>query len=485
MKISISYPPLESEKGIPLLSQNRQFQWFNNPTYIYPMVPAYAATYLQSLGYELFWDDGIAEEMTYQQWLDRLVEQKPDLIAMESKTPVIKRHWKIVDEIKAKLPGSKVVLMGDHVTGMPQESMNACSVDYVLVGGDFDFALAELARFIEEGKAAPHSVWYRGDEGQPIQGLLSPPRPSLEELPMVDRELTNWRIYSEKNGNFKYLPGTYTMAGRDCWWGRCTFCSWTTLFPGKVFASVSPNRLLDEIGILIEDYGVKEIFDDTGCFPKGEWLREFCKGMIDRGYNKKVVMGCNMRVQALKQEEWNLMGKANFRFILIGLESMAQSTLNRLDKGIQIENIEKTMRMAKKAGLEPHITTMVGYPWETQKDAEATINFAKKLFVNGHIDSLQATIVVPYPGTPMFDEAKKNGWLLTEDWDHYDMRESVWKSEVGTEEVKVFTQELYKAALHPRFIARKLAHVRSLDDLKFLTRAGAKVLGHLRDFARA
>ena len=143
------------------------------------------------------------------------------------------------------------------------------------------------------------------------------------------------------------------------------------------------------------------------------------------------------------------------------------------------------MRMAKKAGLEPHITTMVGYPWETQKDAEATINFAKKLFVNGHIDSLQATIVVPYPGTPMFDEAKKNGWLLTEDWDHYDMRESVWKSEVGTEEVKVFTQELYKAALHPRFIARKLAHVRSLDDLKFLTRAGAKVLGHLRDFARA
>lgn len=61
MKIAISYPPLESPKGIPLLSQNRQFQWFNEPTYIYPMLPAYTATMLQDDGFEVIWDDGIAE----------------------------------------------------------------------------------------------------------------------------------------------------------------------------------------------------------------------------------------------------------------------------------------------------------------------------------------------------------------------------------------------------------------------------------------
>jgi len=93
MKISISYPPLESEKGVPLLSQNRQFQWFNNPTYIYPMVPAYAASYLKSLGHEVFWDDGIAEELSYPEWLERIIKEKPDVIVIETKTPVIKRHW--------------------------------------------------------------------------------------------------------------------------------------------------------------------------------------------------------------------------------------------------------------------------------------------------------------------------------------------------------------------------------------------------------
>ena len=485
MKISISYPPLESDKGVPLLTQNRQFQWFSSPTYIYPMVPAYAASYLKSIGYEVFWDDSIAEELTSAQWMERLVREKPDLIAIESKTPVIKRHWRIVDDLKSRLPAARVVLMGDHVTALPEETMNACAVDYVLAGGDYDLGLAELVRFVEDGKNAPASVWYRDDQGKPCKGIENQPRPFLDDMPFIDRELTKWCLYSEKNGNFKYLPGTYTMAGRDCWWGRCSFCSWTTLFPGQSFKSVSPQRLLDEVGMLIEKYAVREIFDDTGCFPKGEWLREFCRGMMDRGYHKKVVMGCNMRVNALAQEEWRLMGKANFRFVLIGLESMTQSTLDRLNKGIKVEQIEQTMRMAKKAGLEPHITTMVGYPWETKREAEKTISFAKQMFINGYIDSLQATIVVPYPGTPMFDEARKNGWLLTEDWDRYDMRESVWKSEVGTDEVKCFTQELYKAAMHPRFVLRKLGRIRSLDDMKFLARAGLKVLGHLRDFSRA
>src|SRR3989339_2165585 len=94
-KISISYPPLESEKGTPLLSQNRQFQWFNSPTYIYPVIPAYAATLLKKNGFDIFWDDGIAEGLTYEKWLNRIVKEDPDIVVIETKTPVIKKHWQI------------------------------------------------------------------------------------------------------------------------------------------------------------------------------------------------------------------------------------------------------------------------------------------------------------------------------------------------------------------------------------------------------
>lgn len=191
-----------------------------------------------------------------------------------------------------------------------------------------------------------------------------------------------------------------------------------------------------------------------------------------------------MRVGALNSDQWKLMKKANFRFILIGLESVNQSTLDRMNKGIQVEQIEETIRDCKEAGLEPHITTMVGYPWESKQDAEKTIAFAKHMFTKGYIDSLQATIVVPYPGTPLFDEARENGWLLTEDLDNYDMKQSVWKSPVTNDDVLRYTQDLYRAALHPAFIAKKLVSIRSLDDLKFLVRAGSKVLAHIADFRK-
>jgi radical SAM superfamily enzyme YgiQ (UPF0313 family) len=484
MKVSITYPPLESSRGVPLLSQNRQFQWFCNPTYIYPMVPASAATLLASRGHEVLWDDAIAQELDHESWFARLRVERPDLIAMESKTPVIKRHWTIVDRIKRECDwGPKVALFGDHVTALPRESMDACGVDYVITGGDYDFVLADLCDALDHGGELPRGVWHR--RGADVVSTGEPDvSHNLDQLPIIDRQLTQWERYAYKNGNFKYTPGTYVMAGRDCWWGRCSFCSWTTLYPGATYRTVSVKRHLDEVERLVTELGVREIFDDSGCFPKGQWLEEFCEGIIERGLHRKVVLGCNMRCGALSAEQWKLMKRAGFRFILIGLESMVQSTLDRLNKGLKVEQISQTLQWAKQAGLEPHITTMVGYPWETRAEAEQTIAFAKDMFSRGYIDTLQATIVVPYPGTPLFQEARENGWLTTEDWDDYDMKRSVWKSPVDEDDVMGFTQELYRAALSPSFLMRKVVSVRSVDDVRFFIRAGRKLFAHLADFSR-
>ena len=92
MVIAFAYPPLPSEKGVPLLSQNRQFQWFSRPTYIFPVVPATAATMMKKAGHDVVWLDGIAEEWTPEEFDRRLAEAKPDLVVLETKTPVVKRH---------------------------------------------------------------------------------------------------------------------------------------------------------------------------------------------------------------------------------------------------------------------------------------------------------------------------------------------------------------------------------------------------------
>ncbi|MCM8782077.1 MAG: cobalamin B12-binding domain-containing protein, partial [Candidatus Omnitrophica bacterium] len=98
-KVIISYPPLKG-KGTPLLSQNRQFQWFKEPTYIYPVVPAYAATMLREAGFDVVWNDCIAERWHYDRFLKFVRDERPNLIALETKTPVVKQHWRIIDDLK-------------------------------------------------------------------------------------------------------------------------------------------------------------------------------------------------------------------------------------------------------------------------------------------------------------------------------------------------------------------------------------------------
>jgi radical SAM superfamily enzyme YgiQ (UPF0313 family) len=178
------------------------------------------------------------------------------------------------------------------------------------------------------------------------------------------------------------------------------------------------------------------------------------------------------------------MAAAGFRLLKFGLESANQDTLDRLRKGTTVEQIVESCRMAKAAGLTVHLTTMVGYPWESRADAMKTLDLCRTLLAAGDADMLQATIAIPYPGTPLFAEAREKGWLRTTDWDRYDMRAPVLKCPIPDDELKHLTQGLYRAFLSPRFIARTLMKVRSVNDLKFIGRAGRAVAGHLRDFAR-
>jgi radical SAM superfamily enzyme YgiQ (UPF0313 family) len=488
MKICISYPPLPSEKGVPLLSQNRQFQYFKSPTYIYPVVPAYAATLLKNAGYEVVWDDGIAEEKTVENWKKDLEHNAPDLVMIETKTPVVKKHWAIINELKAAMPTCKIVMVGDHVTALPKETMEKCQTDFVLTGGDYDFLMLNLADFLNgKTKQLEEGIWHRENEDIKSTGQFKLNH-SLDDLPFIDRDLTKWQLYNRQNGNFKQVPGAYTMAGRDCWWrkdGGCTFCSWPTLYP--TFRAMKPERLVDEVGLLIERYGVKSVFDDTGCFPAGKWLTEFSHLMIERGYNSKVEFGCNMRFGTLEREDYRLMKQAGFRMLLFGVESGSQATLDRLNKGTTVERIIAECKIPHEEGLEPHITIMVGYPWENRKDAECTLELAKMFMQKGWANTLQATVVIPYPGSKLYAQAKENNWFRVdaEDYERFDMKEPVMTTmDMSAEEVLELCDQIYKVFLTPQYMLRQLARVRSMRDVKYSIKGLVKVLGHVKDFGK-
>ena len=92
-------------------------------------------------------------------------------------------------------------------------------------------------------------------------------------------------------------------------------------------------------------------------------------------------------------------------------------------------------------------------------------------------------MVIPYPGTPLFDECNKNGLLVTKDWNEYDMRKLVMKTPLDEEDVKEITQKMYKLFFNPAYVLRKVSRIRSFNDMQFILKGTRKVFGHIRDFS--
>ena len=481
MRIAIAYPPLESEKGVPLLTQNRQFQWFSRPTYIFPVVPATAATMLKKEGHEVLFLDGIAAELSPEEFDRRLAEFNPDYVVLETKTPVVKRHWEYIRKQRSARPNPpRFVLVGDHVTAMPEESMAACPVDYILTGGDWDFLLKNLLASGGDAAKFEPGIWYREGETVRNTGRFRLDH-DLNEAPWIDRDLVNWKLYAFRNGNFKKTPGTYIMSGRDCWHAKCTFCSWTTLYP--TYRTRDPIDVVNEIEMLVEKYGIRELMDDSGSLPVGSWLETFCNELIRRGLPKRLRIDCNMRFGRLTADDYRLMRKAGFRLVLFGVESANQETLDRFVKKLRVEDVEKGAAWASQAGLDVHLTFMFGHAWEGPKEIANTVALARKLLANGHASTLQCTLTIPYPGTPLFKDLQEHDGLHTLDWDEYDMRRAITKTPLASEdEIKCAIREVYRGFLQPRALWHRLTSTRTLFDFGFYYRGIRSLLGHLVDF---
>ena len=458
-RIAIAYPPLVSDKGVALLTQNRQFQWFSRPTYIFPVVPATAATMLKQAGHDVLFLDGIASGMDEAEFDRRLADFRPDYVVVETKTPVVKRHWRWI-----AAHDYKVIMVGDHVTALPDESASKPGVWAIIPGGDWDYGLLDFLAGGREKGVRPFAL-----------------RESLKGTPWIDRDLVHWELYAKKNGNFRRTPGTYIMSGRDCWHGKCTFCSWTTLYPK--YRTRDPVDVVDEIEMLVDRYGVREVMDDSGTFPVGDWLKTFCDEMIRRGLPKKVRIDCNMRFGRLGPDDYRLMRRAGFQFVLFGVESANQATLDRFCKALKVEDVVKGCEWAHKAGLDVHLTFMFGHAWEGPKEIANTVALARRLLAKGWASTLQCTLTIPYPGTPLFRELEANDGLVTKDWDEYDMRRAITKTPLASEaEIKCAIQQVYRGFLQPSALWHRLTSTRTLFDLGFYYRGVRSLIGHLLDF---
>ena len=223
------------------------------------------------------------------------------------------------------------------------------------------------------------------------QTVTEPRYDNFTELPTPDRLFTDaFNKQYQKYGNYKHNPATHMQVADGCWYGKCTFC----VENGRGWQVRQVDDVIEEIRSCYR-MGFKEIFDDSGTFPDGLWMKSFCeKKLISGLFGMKI--GCNMRIGA--SVDFKLMKQAGFRMVLFGVESANQSTLDKIGKGTNAKDIIPTIKRASEAGLSPHIATMHGFPWESDEEELKTIKMVHYLLRKGYAKTAQAS-TFSNPGT--------------------------------------------------------------------------------------
>lgn len=270
----------------------------------------------------------------------------------------------------------------------------------------------------------------------------------FENLPFPDRVFTNGKDpRTQSYGNFKYKPNTHFMSSNLCWWAGakgCVFCvDSKKIMDGEKRGVRSTDHVMAEIEDCVS-LGFKEMFDDAGTIPINDWLEDLCHKMIKSGLGRRMVLGCNLKPI---RQDFRLMKQAGFRFILVGVESANQKTIDRIQKGQHSEKVVENIKAMSDAGLEPHVTSMFGYSWETHEEEMNTVRLVQYLLKKGYAKTAQASVYSP-PRTAPDPNSKGHKYIPM----------------------------VYDAYKSPEFWYRKIRDIKCWQDITYMARGGRLIL---------
>ncbi len=450
-------------------------------TIYFPMWLSYAAGVLEKEGYEVDLIDAPADNYNLDDITKRAKEFIPDIIVIDTSTPSIFNDIEIAGTLKDELPKSFIILVGTHVSALPKETLDIDGRIDAVARHEYDYTLLDLAKVLMcKGDLKDVLGISFIENGKVVHNDRRPYIEDLDEVPFVSSIYKKFlRIENYFNPNALFPMITITTS-RGCPF-PCTFCVYPQILTGRVFRLRSIENVVDEMEYIIENFPqAKAVFfeDDTMTVNKDR-CQKLSELILQR--NIKISWTANARV-GLGYEEMQLMKDAGCRSFCVGFESGSQVILENMKKNINLDAAKQFMRNAKKAGLLIHGCFMVGFPGETLKTMNETLELAKKL----KPDTVQFYPVMVYPGTVAYDWYKERGLIATEDFSKWLTPEGLHNTVIRTEALsseelvrfcdnarrKFYLRPsylLYKAkqiVFHPKEIRRTLKSSRTF--LKYL-----------------
>ena len=354
--------------------------------------------------------DAEVKGLTHDDTVEEISAFHPDLIGITTNTCVFDSVIALINLLKVSLSDVPVVIGGPHPSALPESSLCDSKADFAVIGeGEmvFEELVAEMIRE-ENDWSKIHGLAYRGEDGNVHVNSPGTLIKDLDILPFPARDLVDGPLYSSAPTKRVSLgANTLIATSRGCPY-NCGFCGAQTVWTNKI-RTRKPELVVKEIEECVGKYGIQS-FNFTDEFFTGNKKRvlEICRLICKSGLDISWV--CSARAQRLDKETLVAMKEAGCHEISFGIESGSPEILNRIDKALDLNEAQRVISLTKKVGIISHASYIIGYIGETEKPIKKTIRFAKKL--NTHIAAF--FIASPLPGTPLYREAQKNGYLRSE-----------------------------------------------------------------------
>jgi len=378
----------------------------------YPIWLAYATGVLEEEGFPVTLVDAPAAGLELGDVLDIAEELQPGLVVLDTSTPSIQNDIEVAKAIKHRIRDTFILLVGPHVTALPEDSLRLSSAVDGIARGEYDHTVRNTARTLAAGEdlGSIAGLSYRRGDGKIHHNPGRAPIEDLDALPFVSQVYKRQLRVEDYFYSIARYPEVTIVTGRGCPY-RCTYCVWPQTITGHRYRQRSVQNVAAEFEYIAREFPqVKEIFieDDTLTVDEERCIA-LAQELIAQG--NRLPFTANSRAN-VSYETLSWLKKAGLRLLCVGFESGDQAVLNAMRKGIKVQEFYRFRQDARRAGVLIHGCFMAGGPGETRASLAKTLELAKRL----DPDTAQFFPLMVYPGTEAYQWARQNGHLTTEDY---------------------------------------------------------------------
>ena len=361
----------------------------------------------------------------------------PDLIGISIKTATVKHGRRVGRSLRAALPGVTIVVGGPHVLIAGPELEAEDWIDHLFAGE----AEETLPAFLRERQGPQRGSLPRVVAGGDPRFAASPRPQDLDALPFPDFSLFPPAVRASLAENYPLVTS------RGCVY-KCVYCS-VPLISGRGHRRRSIPNIIAELRQARDRYGVRgfQVIDDVFNLDMNR-CKDFCRELIASGLALSWSCPNGIRVDRVDPELAGLMRRSGCAAVMVGVESADPAVLAAVNKGETVADIERGIGVLQAAGIEVGGFFLIGAPGDSIRSQEISLAFVKRTGIRSLFN-----MVVPYPGTELWQWAQQNARFL------HDLQEGVHFSDSARKVSPVFETDDFPAAERVR--AYEMVHTRT------------------------